>query len=66
MKTTLDTTTTLGVLARTNDLAKARKLALHAILRSSREAGSLEAFRTHLDSILSDLEVLEQEVFSKS
>ena len=58
--TTLDTTATLKALARTNDIAKARKLALNAIERETRSAHSAQALTAMIKEILVKLEIAEK------
>lgn len=48
-------------LARTNDIAKARKLALVAIDRAAREASSLEALRAAIEQAIVDVATREAE-----
>jgi hypothetical protein len=48
-------------LARTNDIAKARKLALVAIDRAAREASSLEALRAAIERAIVDVATRETE-----
>jgi hypothetical protein len=57
---TLDTAATLKALARTNDIAKARKLALNAIERETRSAHSAQALTAIIQDILLRLEIEEK------
>ena len=56
---TLDTPATLKALARTNDIAKARKLAINAIERETRSTSSLQALQAAIAAILKDLDIAE-------
>lgn len=56
---TLDTPETLAVLHRTNEIAKARKLAINEVIREARNASSLQALRDAIDRIGSELDVRE-------
>lgn len=57
---TLDTPATLKALARTNDIAKARKLALSAIERETRSTHTTETLGNTIREILAKLEVTEK------
>jgi hypothetical protein len=57
---TLDTPATIKALARTNDIAKARKLALSAIERETRSTHTAETLGNTIREILARLEVTEK------
>ena len=59
---TLDTTETLATLHRVNAMARMRKLTLHAIVRESRQAGSLEALQGMIEQLVDQLAVHEANV----
>lgn len=59
---TLDTTATLKALARTNDIAKARKLAINAIERELRCDHNAQALKATIQNILRKLEIQEANV----
>lgn len=61
----LDTPETIKALARTNDIAKARKLALSTIERESRNASSLEALRLVIDQAMAALTMAEHEAINR-
>lgn len=56
---TLDTPATLKALARTNDIAKARKLAINAIEREARSTSSLQALQAAIVDIFNKLQIAE-------
>ncbi len=57
--TTLDTAATLKLLARTNDIAKARKLAINEILRECRNASSIQALCININRIIYECDIRE-------
>ena len=57
---TIDTPATLKALARTNDIAKARKLALNAIERETRSTHTAETLGNMIREILTKLEIQEK------
>ena len=57
--TTLDTSATLKALARTNDIAKARKLAINAIERETRCDHSAQTLKALIQDILRKLDIQE-------
>lgn len=61
----LDTPETIKALARTNDIAKVRKLALSTIERESRNASSLQALRAIIDGVMAELAINEREALRK-
>ncbi len=56
---TLDTPATLKALARTNDIAKARRLAINAIDREARSNSSLSGLQAAIADILNKLQIAE-------
>jgi hypothetical protein len=62
---TLDTPATLKALAKTNNIAKARKLALSTVYREARSASSLEALRATIDSVLAELATAEHNIVTQ-
>lgn len=61
---TIDTPATLKVLARTNDVAKARRLTLNAIEREARGASSLQALQTQIERLMQELTITEKNITS--
>ena len=59
---TLDTTATLAALGRTNDIAKARKLALNAIEREIRSGAGEQALRESIARILRECDIREANI----
>lgn len=62
---TLDTRETLATLHRVNAAAKLRFLCVNAMLRASREAGSLEALRGEIERIANELTERERRLISR-
>lgn len=63
--TTLDTRETLATLRRLNETAKIRRLCVNAMLRASREAGSLETLRGEIERMANELTEREQHLISR-
>lgn len=59
---TLDTPATLKALARTNDIAKARKLTINALEREARGAGSLQALQAQIERLMQELTIAEKNI----
>lgn len=59
---TLDTAATLKALGRTNDIAKARKLALNKINLLMRTSGSLEALKASIEQVLVEADTVERNI----
>lgn len=57
---TLDTPATLKALAKTNDIAKLRRLAINAIEREGRSASSLQGLQAAIIDIFNKLEIQEK------
>lgn len=62
---TLDTRETLATLHRLNETAKIRRLCVNAMLRASREAGSLEALRGEIERMANELTEREYHLISR-
>ena len=58
----IDTPETLKALARTNDIAKVRKLALHKINLMSRSGCSVEQLREAIEAILVEADTVERNI----
>lgn len=63
---TLDTTSALKALGRTNDIAKARKLALNKINYLIRTTHSLDALKTSIEEALVELDTVERNIVDYS
>jgi|TARA_R110000868_G_scaffold76920_3_gene220921 hypothetical protein len=62
---TLDTSATLAALARANDIAKARKLAINAIERETRCDHSAQVLKALIQDILHKLDISERDAINK-
>jgi hypothetical protein len=62
MTHTLDTTDTLKALARANDLAKARRVALNRIMYEVRTLHSTEAIKSTVEALLVELSTVESNI----
>lgn len=60
----LDTLSTRQALARTNDIAKARKLALSKINLLIREVHSIEGLKQSIEEVLVELDTVERNIVS--
>ena len=57
----LNSPATLIVLHRANEIAKARRLALNTIYREAQGASTVEALRSAIDRVLTELATAERE-----
>lgn len=62
---TLDTTSTLNALGRTNDIAKARKLALNKINYLIRTTHSLDTLKASIELALVELATVESNIVAQ-
>jgi hypothetical protein len=60
-----DTAETLKALARTNDIAKARKVALNRIMYEARTLHSAEAMRGAIVELLAELDTVERNIINR-
>jgi hypothetical protein len=60
-----DTAETLKALARTNDIAKARKVALNRIMYEARTLHSTEAMRGVIVELLAELDTVERNIINR-
>jgi len=66
MTGTLDTIATLKLLARANDLAKARRVALNRIMYEVRILHSIDAIKSTIETLLVELATVESNIVNNS
>ena len=57
-----DTAETLKALARTNDIAKARKVALNRIMYEARTLHSIDALKASIETLIMELDTVERNI----
>lgn len=65
LHTTLDTPETLKALTRSNDLAKARRVALNRIMYEVRTLHSAETIKSTVEALLVELATVESNITSQ-